>query len=282
MSQPTNGVVVAPLGARFGAAVIDRLGPALIVGGYTWLRQMGITGWLIYTVAAGLLLFGWVMGQWWAYATRRAGLGYRLFRLELVGLADGKPIGWGRMCLRTLISYALWALVIPGIVMVIFLVVQERRQGWHDLAVRSLAIARRRTQAAAATVGQQATGRRGNSTVGLPPHLMNNSFNAQPEAVPAAPIDHVPLTGVGYQSPAAVTPSSGFAPPAEREYGQPVPEPVRQEQPPAWQAQQAQQASWQGQQPPRQEPQAPWQGQQAPQQEAPAPWQGQQGAQPEP
>ena len=95
----SNSPVVAPLGRRLGAAIVDRLVPSLIVGPWAWLWGVQqLDGWLIYSVAFGVVLLGWVLVQWWLYATRKAGLGYKLFRLELVGLTDGKAIGWGRMC----------------------------------------------------------------------------------------------------------------------------------------------------------------------------------------
>lgn len=227
----SNGVVVAPLGPRLGAVIIDRSGPALIGGAWWYLSQvLGLDGWLIYSVAAVLLLFAWVMVQWWGYATRKAGFGYRVFKLELVGLADGKPIGWGRMALRTLILYALWALVLPGIIMAVFLVIQERRQGWHDRAVGSLAIARIKRETPVETVTQNA-GRRPNSTVGLPPHLTGSSF-AQPDEQPAAPISQAPISqvpgisgGFGQPSPEAAQygPQSAATPYGTQPDAQPAP-----------------------------------------------------------
>lgn len=220
----SNSPVVAPLGRRLGAAIVDRLVPSLIVGPWAWLWGVQqLDGWLIYSVAFGVVLLGWVLVQWWLYATRKAGLGYKLFRLELVGLTDGKAIGWGRMCLRSLILYALWALVIPGIVMVIFLVIQERRMGWHDLAVKSLAIARR-TRDTSAVSATTSTGRRSNSTVGLPPHLLGSAAYVGAAEPPAAPIDHVPL--------ASGTPEYGYGGPTPQ--GQPTPTP-QQYGPPAQQ-----------------------------------------------
>lgn len=275
-TQPSsNGVVVAPLGARFGAALVDRLGPALIGGCWSWLFfRLAADGWLIYTVAAVLLLFAWMMVQWWAYATRRAGLGYRVFRLELVGLADGKPIGWGRMCLRTLISYALWSLLLPGIAMVIFLVIQERRQGWPDLAVGSLAIARRQpTAVVSEPIGVSAAGRRSSNTVSLPPHLLTNTFAAQPELPQSAPIDRVPLAEPGGYGQSAAA-SARFAPP-DPQPAQPSPmaqppatsyqppyQPPQLQQPAAQQPPQpqqppAQQGAFPAQQPPQPVVQAP-------------------------
>lgn len=222
--QPgATGVVVAPLGPRFGAAVLDRLGPAVIGGLWSFIVTRGVEGWLIYSVAFGLALFAWTMVQWWAYATRKCGLGYRVFRLELVGLANGKPIGWGRMALRTLVFYALWALVLPGIVMAIFLVVQERRQGWHDLAAGSLAIARRKNEPAPQTITQQHPGRRTTTTVGLPPHLLDNAFAGQPSGVgeTVAPISQVPLAPAAPQAGVGVAEPPRFAPPQQFPAGQP-------------------------------------------------------------
>ncbi|GAA2179723.1 hypothetical protein GCM10009785_07490 [Brooklawnia cerclae] len=227
MSQSAaGGIVVAPLGARFGAAFVDRLVPGALVGLWAWLfAGLQLGGWLIYSVAFAIGLLGWVMAQWWLYAVRRAGLGFRLFGLELVGLKDGRPIGWGRMCLRTLISHALWAFVVPGVIMAVFLVVQERRQGWPDLAVGSLAIARRARTPQPAMAPASAI-RRGNSTVGLPPHLLSNAFAAQPDyPAPSSPIDHAPIdhTPVGQAliGPAPVSQASpGQGAPGQMPTGQ--------------------------------------------------------------
>lgn len=185
----SSGVVVAPIGRRFGAAFIDRLVPGLIVGLWSWLLTgKQVAGWLIYSVGFSVLLFGWVLVQWWLYATRKAGLGFRVFHLELVGLNDGKAIGWGRMCLRSLILYALWFTLVGGVALAIFLVVQERRMGWHDLAVKSLAIARI-PKPAPAMPTTQATGRRSSSTVGLPAHLMGANGYAGPGEIPTGPME---------------------------------------------------------------------------------------------
>lgn len=218
MSQ-SDGPVVAPLGRRFVAALIDRLGPAVIGGFWFWLGsafELAAGQLVMVGVVFFLLGFAWVMVQWWLYGSRKAGLGFLAARLELVGIADGKPIGWGRMALRTLISYALWSLVVPGIIMVIFMVVQERRQNWADLAVKSLAITRRTTSFAAVTEAQP-TGRRTSSTVGLPSHLMGGAeFAGSYEmSAPIAPIDHVPLHP-GRVDPGAAGPGSRFAPPAQQ------------------------------------------------------------------
>ena len=64
----SSGVVVAPIGRRFGAAFIDRLVPGLIVGLWSWLLTgKQVAGWLIYSVGFSVLLFGWVLVQWWLY-----------------------------------------------------------------------------------------------------------------------------------------------------------------------------------------------------------------------
>ena len=187
-----TGPAIAGLGRRTLAAVIDRVPPGLLGLGWYLLafRGQGI----IWSVLFGVLLLTWVVVQWWTYATRKAGLGYRLTGLQLVGLRDGKPIGWWRMFLRTVVLTACWALVLPGIALVIFLVIQERHQGWHDLTAGSVAVDApldvRPVQPDVATPRRTAV------PVALPPHLLQASFQApaEPEvAAPMGPIEHVPM-----------------------------------------------------------------------------------------
>ena len=174
--QPgTTGVVVAPLGPRFVAAVLDRLGPAVIGGLWSFIVTRGVEGWLIYSVAFGLALFAWTMVQWWAYATRGAGIGARLTGLRLVSLKDGEPIGWWRFFLRQLVFGALMGTGVGGIALLIFLVIHERRQGWHDMVGGSVMVEPKHTEAKATPQTRKPTA---TSTVGLPPHLAS-TFSPQ-------------------------------------------------------------------------------------------------------
>src|SRR5215203_3736843 len=68
---------------------------------------------------------------------------WRLMRLQLVGFYDGRPIGWTRFLLRALVLAALYATVLGLLLMLIFLVMHPRKQGWHDLLVHAVVIKQR-------------------------------------------------------------------------------------------------------------------------------------------
>ncbi len=166
-----RGHEVAGLGRRFLAFVIDSV-PVLVIPVVLWLvfrssAEPAVV--LVSTIAAAVLGLAYGLFQWWAYATRGAGLGARAAGLQLVGLADGQPIGWWRVFLRQLIFSALMATVVGGIALVVFLVIHERRQGWHDVAVKSVLVQPKAGSEPrkAPTRAHRAT----TSTVGLPPHL---------------------------------------------------------------------------------------------------------------
>lgn len=132
-----DGVFLAPLGRRLGAFAIDALVPyVLVVVGL--LTRNNAPGWLtiiVYAVAACWLLLLLIM-----VALRAAGPGMQLLGLQIVGLHDGRPIGFGRALLRAVI---LGALLITGVGVIIgstVMVLQPRRQGWHDHAVDSVVI----------------------------------------------------------------------------------------------------------------------------------------------
>ncbi len=138
------GVEVGGLGKRFVAQLIDRLVPALIAAATAYLatRVGGRNGLLTYIVGSFLVLT-WLLVVWWGFAVRAAGPGMRLMHQQLVGFYDGRPIGWMRYALRTLVF---WALSITGIglvLMLIFLLVHPRKQGWHDLAAQAVVIKQR-------------------------------------------------------------------------------------------------------------------------------------------
>ncbi len=201
MSTTTErSIAVAPLGRRLLASLIDRIVPSLVMILMVLINQVWtLDGWLIYDVILVAALWGWVMVQWWLYATRKAGLGYRVMGLQLVHISSGKPIGWGRMCLRTLVLQACWTLFIPGIIMVIALVVHERRLGWMDMAARSIAVRRKQRRVApeAITPTPAKMSSPANSVVGLPAHLTSGGFDGTPAmptapTAPPPPIDRVP------------------------------------------------------------------------------------------
>ena len=94
---------------------------------------------------------------WWAFAERAAGPGMRLMRLQLVGFYDGRPIGWIRFLLRALVLAALTATGIGLLLMLIFLVMHPRKQGWHDLLVHAVVIKQRALAPEVQSCGRAAT-----------------------------------------------------------------------------------------------------------------------------
>lgn len=215
-------IELAGLGRRFGALLLDRVPVAIIAGAWYWLTATAPAQTLVLSVAAFVLLAAWVLVQWWAYATRKAGLGYRVFGLELVGTADGRAIGWWRMFLRAIVLSGSWVIVLPGIVATIMLIIDDRRQGWHDRAAKSLAVRRVETRTmvvGAPTFAGAPSQSKAAGIVPLPPHLLASAFEQHDEPAPAAPIQHVPLgdaasTGpwVGQNPNQAAPPSAPAAP----------------------------------------------------------------------
>lgn len=201
--QPTAaGVRIGGLGRRFLAQLIDGIFPALITGvfaavaWFNWTQNVLLVAGIAYAV----LLGGWAVLVWWMFAARGAGPGMRALRLELVGAADGAPIGWGRFFLRQLILGACAALALPLVVLVIMLIVNPRKQGWHDLAARSIVIAERSRKRAASTSRAPAraavAASAASTTVGLPAHVAPRGFapqapgsvtTSQPEPVRGSP-----------------------------------------------------------------------------------------------
>jgi uncharacterized RDD family membrane protein YckC len=216
------GVEVGALGKRFLAHLIDRLVPALLIaaGIYFGPKVGGEVGFLIQ-VAAVVLTLAWVLFVWWGFAVRAAGPGMRLMRLQLVGFYDGRPIGWTRFLLRALVLAALYATVLGLLLMLIFLVMNPRKQGWHDLLVHAVVIKQRalaprnpaaeqRRQAEAITPEQRKQPA-GTAAYGGQPH--------------SAPQPLAPPAGVGGHSPAssAAGPAPGAAQPPSEPYAGIVP-----------------------------------------------------------
>ena len=173
-----RGVIVAPLGKRLAAVVIDAL-PLLAISALLFLvlkLSSGAGTMLVAAIVGAVLCASYALAQWWAYAARGAGLGAKAVGLRLVSMTNGEPIGWWRFFLRQAILAALWLTVVGGIALVVFLIIHERRQGWHDLAVGSVMVAKQD-----AAVGLATQTRKGavTPTVGLPPHLAS-TFSPQP------------------------------------------------------------------------------------------------------
>jgi uncharacterized RDD family membrane protein YckC len=185
------------LGTRFVAYLIDSVVITLIAVlpvVLVWYTDLSPA--VIATVASVLML-AWVVLVWWMFAVRGAGPGMRLMHLQLVGLANGRPIGWGRFLLRQLILIGLSLTGIGLLLMVVFLAQHPRRQGWHDLAVNSVVIRERQLARSRPTAQPRhaATPDAGLSAVGQP---------AQPPGQPA---------GSGSVSPSALAPPPQFSSP---------------------------------------------------------------------
>jgi hypothetical protein len=95
------------------------------------------------TVLGVVLAVAWFLLVWWMFANRAAGPGMRLMKLQLVGLSNGKPIGWSRFLGRTLFLALLTSTGIGLLLMLVFLVQHPRKQGWHDLLAGSVVIKER-------------------------------------------------------------------------------------------------------------------------------------------
>ncbi|MEO7588492.1 MAG: RDD family protein [Arachnia sp.] len=174
-----RGVAVAGLGRRFLAALIDAVPPALVAAGAGAVLALqdtpSATVVLVTTIAVVVLDGAYGLYQWWAYGTRGAGLGARIMGLRLVGMGDGQPVGWWRFFVRQLVFAALMGTVVGGIALLVFLVIHERRQGWHDMAVGAIVVEPKADPGRTPPAGRKA---QAPSTVGLPPHL-SSSFSPQ-------------------------------------------------------------------------------------------------------
>jgi uncharacterized RDD family membrane protein YckC len=138
-------VETGPLGKRLIACLVDALVPALI-GLIAWVlirRSDDLTAAAAIYVVTWILVVAWLVLVWAMFATRAAGPGMRLMRLQLVGLRNGRPIGWGRYLFRAIVLGVLSATVVGLIVLLVFLVRHPRKQGWHDLVADSVVIKQR-------------------------------------------------------------------------------------------------------------------------------------------
>lgn len=172
-----RGATVAGLGKRFLAAVLDTL-PFVVIAVVATLATRATTSnavSLVVLILGGVLGAGFGLYQWWAYGTRGAGLGARVTGLRVVSMRDGEPIGWWRSFLRLVVFSALMATFVGGVALLIFLVIHERRQGWHDMVGGAVVVEPRQMEAKAAAALRKVPA---TTTVGLPPHL-SSSFSPQ-------------------------------------------------------------------------------------------------------
>ncbi len=207
ISAMPSGVSVAGLGARAGAAIIDVLPLAVVSGAlslFLTLAHPSTTVMIVVTILAAVVSLGWVLYVWWGYATRGAGPGAKVMGIQVLGLRDGRPIGWGRSFLRELVWGAAGFFVIPWIVLVVMMVTHQRRQGWHDLAAKAVAVRRVRPVESGGSVTRSSV--QSANAVGLPAHLAGSSFAGQP----AATSSELP-SSIGY-TPTALGSGTGAGP----------------------------------------------------------------------
>ncbi len=174
------GVAVAPLGRRFVAHVVDAIVPTVI--GLVAFRPLGADGGsTVGTVVGSVLIALWAIAVWWMFATRAAGPGMRLMKLQLVGFLDGRPIGWFRFLLRAVVLGLLSASGIGLVLMLVVMLRHPRLQGWHDLASASVVIRARMLAPRSARPASAPAPSAG----ATPPVLDPSSAGAAPPRVPA-------------------------------------------------------------------------------------------------
>lgn len=168
------GVFRGPLGRRLAAHLLDIVVPAAAIG----LPLATRAGRAAVLVGLGIALV-WGVVVWAMCALRAAGPGMRLTRLQLVGLSDGRPIGWGRFLVRALVLAALTVTGAGLVIMLVFLVRHPRHQGWHDLIADSVVI---RQRMLAPPRGQPAAASRTAPSRPLPPPSDPQEFGTTVES----------------------------------------------------------------------------------------------------
>lgn len=212
-AMPT-GVTIAGLGSRLLVNVLDLLPLALLSLLVSLLTgRVSDVVLLVATIVTTVLSLGWGVFLWWGYATRGQSPAARWLRIRVLRLADGRPLGWGACFLRGLVWYASLLLPVVWVVLVVMMIVHPRRQGWHDLAGKSVVVRSDRPAQNEDTAPIQRPTVASANMVGLPPHLSQSGFVAPPSHVEYAPdpvggpIDALPQFA---RTPAAAP--SSFAP----------------------------------------------------------------------
>ncbi len=136
------GVFVGATGPRLLAALVE-VGPVWLLCGLALLFGLVLDGSVIVVVLCLVVALVWAALVWAQRANRAAGPGMRLDSLQLVGLSDGRPLGWGRVLLRWLVFAGLTITVVGLVAMLIVMARHPRRQGWHDLAANAVVIKER-------------------------------------------------------------------------------------------------------------------------------------------
>ncbi len=214
------GVEVGPLGKRVLAYLIEALVPAIVgIVLFVTLPDASATVRGVLSIVAALVVVAWALLIWYMLAERAAGPGMRAMRIQLVGFYDGRPIGWVRVLLRALIFGVLGATGIGLVLLLVFLVLHPRKQGWHDLAVKAVVIKERILAPAAprAGVAQHVTSAPEQRTAQpyTPPPTYGSAPSYSP--VPGGPTGPPP-------QPLAPPPGLGYPTPIRQPYAPVLPE----------------------------------------------------------
>lgn len=195
MTQPASAQI-APISRRAIGYLIDAFiaaGLAIVLfGGLVVAATLtGPEGMLTTLLIGGLIVSLLLLGWFVVYTLMQAGkgsIGMRAQGLRLVMAGDQAPLGFGRALLRNII-FALTCSVVVGYFTPLF-DSSGRRQGWHDMAARTVVVDVRKTDAAPRVDARPATAN---------PYL--------PPPTGAAPLPPAPPL-----QPAAPLPSPGFMP----------------------------------------------------------------------
>jgi uncharacterized RDD family membrane protein YckC len=218
-AMPT-GVTIAGLGARVLVNILDLVPLAIlsVLVSIIGAQSLPTTVTLVVGILAAVLALGWLVFLWWGYATRGQGPAAKWLRIRVLRLVDGRPVGWGRWFLRGLVWYASMIVPIVWLLLVIMMIVQPRRRGWHDLAGQSVVVQSKGPAAPAADARPvQRPAVASANMVSLPAHLMAPHAPYVPSDAPRqdahTPQSAEPITSLpdfGGQAPAAAP--SAFAP----------------------------------------------------------------------
>ena len=160
---PAPGVEFGGFAERLLAYILDGIILAIVVGGLVLIGfviagintdfridpttgeiipgsvEFDSTAWLVFgllvlvATVIGILYFPW----FWARGGQTPGM--RPFRLSVVRDSDGSPIGWGTALLRVLGFWVSSAVFYLGF---IWILIDKRRRGWHDLIAGTVVIKR--------------------------------------------------------------------------------------------------------------------------------------------
>ncbi len=234
---PRN-VYPAPLAGRVAAYLLDSVPGYLVAIAVVlcwWLASSRVL--LVVACAGALAMIAWAVYWWFRVATRGISPGMAVARIELTAYRTGKPIGFGRVLLRTLIFGALGGTAIGWVALIVTMLFNPLHQGWHDLAVGSVMIRMRRRGGRPRPAATVQRDRPAGDPVPLPAHLRSaaDAFAPRSTAPVGSPSSGAPRmppvvsTAGGYAAAPAGDPTASSAPvetgrvPIDRvPYGAPV------------------------------------------------------------